>query len=158
MRAIEKYVNMIDLKREQELNAALELMHFAFRAVIAKPDQILANRGLSRVHHRILYFVGRHPGLSVNRLLEILAVSKQALNGPLRVLINQQLIISRLSETDRRVKQLELTTAGKQLEADLSGDQRRRFEAVFALVGDEKEAAWRETMRLLAKPMVDSVD
>lgn len=158
MSPIENNVNIVDLKREQELNEALELMHFAFRAVIAKPDQILANRGLSRVHHRILYFVGRHPGLSVNRLLEILAVSKQALNGPLRVLIHQQLIVSRLSDVDRRVKQLELTTAGKQLEADLSGDQRRRFEAVFALVGNEKEVAWRETMKLLAQPMLDSGD
>jgi hypothetical protein len=36
--------------REAELNQALELFHFAFRAFTAKPDQLLESRGLQRVH------------------------------------------------------------------------------------------------------------
>ena len=56
-------------QREHELDEAWELMHFALRAVVARPDQMLEKRGLSRVHHRILFFVARQPDLSVNQLL-----------------------------------------------------------------------------------------
>ena len=52
--------------RETDLNQALELFHFAFRAFTAKPDQLLEARGLQRVHHRILYFVGRNPEIRVS--------------------------------------------------------------------------------------------
>ena len=77
---------MVDQDRQKELNQALELFHFAFRAFTKEPDVMLERYGLQRVHHRILYFVGRNEGLSVNELLQILCVSKQALNAPLRML------------------------------------------------------------------------
>ena len=68
---------MIDQNNQAILNEALELFHFAFRAFTSGPDAILAEQGLQRVHHRILYFVGRNPAISVNALLRILGVSKQ---------------------------------------------------------------------------------
>ena len=52
---------MIDLKRQEELRASIEIFYFAYRAFTARPDRILKQRGLGRVHHRILYFVGRNP-------------------------------------------------------------------------------------------------
>ncbi|MBI3432040.1 MAG: MarR family transcriptional regulator [Hydrogenophilales bacterium] len=144
---------MVDLniRREQELNKALELLHFAFRAVIVKPDALLARHGLSRVHHRILYFVGRHPGLSVNELLGVLGVSKQSLNAPLRQLTRLAFIEAKPDETDRRIKRLTLTKTGARLEDRLSGDQRKRFARVFDKLGPGGEAVWREAMRLLAE-------
>ncbi len=78
---------MIDASREQELNEALELFFFGYREFTAYPDGVLAKRGLGRVHHRILYFVGRNPGVTVGDLLGVLGVSKQALNAPLRRLM-----------------------------------------------------------------------
>lgn len=144
-------LNNLASQREQELNEALEALHFAFRAVVAKPDAILAERGLSRVHHRILYFIGRNPGLSVNELLTILAVSKQALNSPLRQLIESGLIESKPDATDRRIKRLTLTQPGLRLERELSGDQRQRFARVFETVGPEGETVWRQVMRLLTE-------
>ncbi|RXL39562.1 MarR family transcriptional regulator, partial [Citrobacter sp. AAK_AS5] len=60
---------MIDLKRQAELREAIELLYFSYREFTAGPDRILAERGLSRVHHRILYFVGRSPGIPINALL-----------------------------------------------------------------------------------------
>ena len=56
-------------------------MHFALRAVIAEPDRILAARGLTRMHHRILFFVAHSPGMSVGELQTTLDVTKQALNA-----------------------------------------------------------------------------
>ncbi|BAS60041.1 putative transcriptional regulator (plasmid) [Leptolyngbya boryana NIES-2135] len=151
-------LNDLDHQREQELNKALEALHFAFRAVIAKPDAILAERGLSRVHHRILYFVGRHPGLSVNNLLTLLNVSKQSLNAPLRQLTQLGLIESNADENDRRVKRLTLTRQGLYLEQKLSGDQRQRFARVFETVGQEGEAIWHQVMKLLAEDIFPESD
>jgi DNA-binding MarR family transcriptional regulator len=144
-------LNNPDNQREQELNKALEALHFAFRAVIAKPDAILAERGLSRVHHRILYFIGRHPGLSVNELLAMLGVSKQSLNVPLRQLTELGLIESKADPLDRRIKRLSLTQEGLCLEKKLSGDQRQRFAKAFEIVGREGEATWHQIMKLVAE-------
>ncbi|HEY9696737.1 MAG TPA: MarR family transcriptional regulator [Trichocoleus sp.] len=144
-------LNNSDSQREQELNKALEALHFAFRAVTAKPDVILAKRGLSRVHHRILYFIGRHPGLSVNELLTMLRVSKQSLNAPLRQLMKLGLIESNVDLIDRRIKRLALTQEGLHLERELSGDQRQRFARAFEIVGREGEATWYQVMKLLAE-------
>ncbi len=138
-------------EREKELNEALEALYFAFRAVVAKPDAILAERGLSRVHHRILYFIGRKPGLSVNELLATLGISKQSLNSPLRQLTQLGLVESNIDTTDRRIKRLTLTRSGLCLESQLSGDQRQRFARVFEVVGLEGETAWRQVMYLLAE-------
>ena len=144
-------LNKLENKREEELNKALEALHFAFRAVVAKPDAILAERGLSRVHHRLLYCIGRHPGLSVNELLAILRVSKQSLNAPLRQLTQLGLIESKADPSDRRIKRLTLTQQGLLLERELSSDQRQRFARAFEIVGLEGEATWHKVMKLLAE-------
>ena len=47
----------------------MEAFFGAYRAFTAKPDEMLARRGLSRVHHRILFFISHQPGLSVSELL-----------------------------------------------------------------------------------------
>lgn len=142
-------VNTIDPIREAGLNRALESFHFAYRAFTAGPDRILEAKGLQRVHHRILYFVGRHPGIAVNGLLEILGVSKQALNAPLRQLLEMRLVDSQTNAVDRRVRELRLTSDGARLEASLSGLQRRRMDEVFREAGPEAETAWREVMGLM---------
>lgn len=144
-------VNKIDPIREDELNRASELFLFAYRAFTAEPDRILEGRGLQRVHHRILYFVGRNPGIAVNGLLAILRVSKQALNAPLRQLQEMGLVDAQASRADGRVKELRLAAEGARLEASLSGGQRRRLDAIFRDVGPDAEAAWREVMARLAE-------
>lgn len=144
-------LNLTDTQRVQELNKALEALHFAFRAVVAKPDALLAQRGLSRVHHRILYFIGRNPSLSVNELLAILGVSKQSLNAPLRQLASLGLIESKTDSVDGRIKRLELTPEGSCLEEELSGDQRQRFAKAFEIAGQQGEATWLQIMKLLAE-------
>lgn len=147
---MERKVNIIDQNREQELHRAMELFMFAYRAFTAEPDRMLEERGLQRVHHRILYFVGRNPGISVNGLLGILAVSKQALNAPLRQLLGMELVEAQAPESDRRVRELRLTEKGKRLESALSKGQCQMLEAVFREVGKTAEAAWRDAMGRIA--------
>ncbi len=141
---------MVDLLAERDLDEALELLHFAFRAVVARPDRMLNSRGLSRVHHRILFFVRRNPGMSVGELLRILGTSKQAVNAPLRTLLRKKMVTLTSAPEDRRVRRIHLTDEGKRFEKTLSGDQRSRFKPVFKMAGKQKELAWREIMRSLA--------
>ena len=137
---------MVDLNNTDALRASAEQFFFAYRAFTSQPDRLLEQRGLGRVHHRILYFVGRHPKISVNALLGILGVSKQALNGPLRQLIEQTLISVDVAEHDRRVKQLTLTEAGRSLEEELTGIQTRHLAAAFAVAGEEAAQGWLKVM------------
>ncbi len=145
---------MVDQKRdppnEAALNEALELLHFGFRAITAHPDQALTRLGYSRVHHRVLYFIGRHPGSSINELLAIMRVSKQYLHRPLRRLTDDGYIEVRQDDHDRRIKRLHLTRKGRALEKRLTGQQRRQLAAVFEKAGPEAEAGWRKVMAVLA--------
>ncbi len=140
---------MVDVDRQNELREAIELFYFAYREFTSGPDRILERRGLGRVHHRILYFVGRNPDIGINNLLEILAVTKQALNAPLRQLLEMKLVTSTSAAHDRRAKQLRLTSEGQKLEAQLTGTQIKELTHVFDAVGPAAEAGWRKAMRLM---------
>lgn len=142
---------MIDINRPDALRESIEALFFAYRAFTEKPDRILARRGLGRVHHRILYFVGRNPGIAVNGLLEVLAISKQALNAPLRQLLEMKLVSSQPSPDDGRIRRLQLTAAGVQLERQLTDTQMKMLEAVFTAAGPAAEAHWRRIMKALAE-------
>jgi DNA-binding MarR family transcriptional regulator len=140
---------MPDINDEAALHNAMELLYFGYREFTAGADRILAQRGLNRVHHRILYFVGRNDAISVNELLGILKVSKQALNAPLRRLVDLGLVSNETAASDRRVKELRLTNAGRRLEQRLSGAQMRLLSDVFAEAGDEAADGWLRVMQCL---------
>ena len=149
VKAIDQF-KAVDQSRESQLNGAIELMHFGFRRFIATPDRILARYGFGRVHHRVLYFVGRNPGLSVGELIRILGVTKQALHRPLRELTDGGFVEARTAPHSRRMKLLALSRKGARLESQLSDDQRGRFDRVFRTLGPAAERAWREVMRRVA--------
>ena len=134
-------------------NEPLALLHFAFRAVVAEPDAQLAELGLGRVHHRVLFFIARVPELRVVDLLATLNVTKQALHQPLAELVRQKLVNSRSEPSDRRERWLSLSAEGKALERRLSGHQRRAFAAAFRKAGPSATDGWRSVMReLITRP------
>ncbi len=143
---------MVDLKRQAELRNAIEGMFFSYRAFTERPDRILERRGLGRVHHRVLYFVGSRPGISIKGLLDLLKVSKQALNAPLRQLIEMHLLSVAANDEDRRIRNLQLTEEGRHLEAELTGAQMRHLETALAHASPGAEAGWREVMAALIHP------
>jgi DNA-binding MarR family transcriptional regulator len=149
------HVNMFDRNEAdaQRLRESIELFYFAYRAFTDQPDRLLERHGLGRVHHRILYFVGRKPGLAVGDLLKTLGISKQALNAPLRQLLSMKLVAAAAGTHDRRVRQLTLTVTGRKLEAQLTGRQMAHLASVFDDAGAVAERQWREVMtRLAARP------
>ena len=141
---------MLDQSRDSTLRQAIELMFFGYRRFTDRPDRILDRRGLGRVHHRILYFVGRTPDISVKGLLGVLSVTKQALNAPLRQLLEMDLVTVLADHGDRRLRRLTLTLEGRRLEAELTGVQTRLLAVAFEAVGSGGEANWMRVMETLA--------
>jgi DNA-binding MarR family transcriptional regulator len=138
---------MVDIIKQEELLESIEQFFFAYRSFTAGPDRVLQERRLGRVHHRILYFVGRNPKLSVNALLSLLGVTKQALNGPLRSLVEQGLVINQQHPEDLRIKQLSLSTSGKKLERQLTRIQMQQLESVFSRAGRKAMKDWQLIMK-----------
>ena len=66
--------------REEELRQGIELLFYAYRDFTSEPDAILGKIGLGRAHHRVIYFVGRNPAITVTELLSILRITKQSLS------------------------------------------------------------------------------
>lgn len=141
---------MVDVFDDKDPRRAIERLYFAYRAFTAGADRLLEARGLGRVHHRILYFVGRNPGISVGTLIETLGVTKQALNSPLRALIERDLVLAEPSPEDRRVRQLSLTEDGRALEAQLTEIQRALLERAFADSGRDATEGWHTVMARLS--------
>ena len=145
-----RYVNMTDLKKSAVQRQIMESFFRGYQAFTAKPDEMLARRGLSRVHHRILFFIASYPDLSVKELLGYLGVSKQALNTPLRQLIEMNLVESRTAEEDKRKRMLRFTAQGAKLEQALRREQVRLLERAFNLAGEEAVIGWLEVNQALA--------
>ncbi|WP_313106635.1 MarR family winged helix-turn-helix transcriptional regulator [Stutzerimonas nitrititolerans] len=133
---------MPDLKKSSDQRLIMERFFLGYQAFTAKPDEMLARRGLSRVHHRILFFIASYPDLSVKQLLGYLGVSKQALNTPLRQLIEMHLVESLTAEDDKRKRMLRFTREGAKLEQALRREQIRLIEKTFNEVGEEAVSGW----------------
>ena len=128
----------------------MEAFFFGYQAFTAKPDEMLARRGLSRVHHRILFFIAKYPGLSMKELLGYLGVSKQALNTPLRQLMEMHLVQSEAAADDKRKRLLGFTAEGERLEQALRREQARLLQRVFAEVGEDAVQGWLKVNLALA--------
>lgn len=133
---------MIDFKSTAAQQTAMEAFFFGYQAFTAKADEMLARRGLSRVHHRILFFIARYPGLSMKELLGYLGVSKQALNIPLRQLLEMGLVQSLAAEDDKRKRLLGFTKEGAKLEKALHREQTKLLQRAFSEAGETAVSGW----------------
>ena len=133
--------------REEELRQGIEMLFYAYRDFISEPDAMLAERGLGRAHHRVIYFVGRYPGLHVSALLEILQITKQSLSRVLGQLVEEGYIRQTPGPQDRRHRLLELTERGRELEEALTETQRRRIARAYREAGAEAVEGFRKVMR-----------
>jgi DNA-binding MarR family transcriptional regulator len=132
--------------REEDLRQGIELLFYAYRDFTAEPDAILAQFGFGRAHHRVIYFVGRHPGMSVSELLGILKITKQSLSRVLGQLIAEGFITQRAGSRDRRQRLLTLTEKGIELERLLSENQRQRIARAYREAGAEAVEGFRKVM------------
>lgn len=132
--------------REEELRQGMELLFYAYRDFTTEPDAILAQLGLGRAHHRVIYFVGRNPMITVTDLLAILRITKQSLSRVLSELVRQGYIVQKPGMRDRRQRLLELTEKGVELERQLSENQRQRIARAYRKAGAVAVEGFREVM------------
>ncbi|HYD31727.1 MAG TPA: MarR family transcriptional regulator [Azospirillaceae bacterium] len=138
-------VNQLFL-REEELRQGMEMLFYAYRDFTAEADALLDRLGFGRAHHRVIYFVGRNPGITVSELLAILRITKQSLSRVLGELVRQGYIVQRTGERDRRQRLLELTDKGVELERQLSETQRQRVAQAYRRAGAEAVEGFRKVM------------
>lgn len=131
------------------LTEAIELLFFAYRDFISEPDRILVEYDFGRAHHRVVHFVGRHPGITVAELLNILRITKQSLARVLKQLIERGFIEQETGKQDRRQRLLYLTKAGLELEERLAAPQRARVAAALEKAGPQAATAWRTVLLAL---------
>lgn len=132
--------------REEELRQAIELLYYGYRDFTTEPDAMLARYGFGRAHHRVIYFVGRHPQMSVSDLLAILRITKQSLSRVLSQLVRQGFIRQSPGNRDRRRRLLELTEKGVELERQLSENQRQRVARAYREAGAPAVEGFRKVM------------
>ncbi|MFV3076189.1 MarR family winged helix-turn-helix transcriptional regulator [Niveispirillum fermenti] len=140
--------------REEDLRQGIELLFYAYRDFTAEPDAMLARIGLGRAHHRVVYFVGRYPEITVTELLGILQITKQSLSRVLSDLVEQEYIAQRPGTRDRRQRLLTLTDKGLELERTLSDAQRARIAQAYRAAG----AAAVEGFRTVMLGIIDAED
>lgn len=135
-----------NLADKKALTEAIELFFFAYRDFVSEPDAILEKDGWGRAHHRVVHFVGRHPGITVAELLGILRITKQSLARVLRQLIERGLIEQKTGTRDRRQRHLYLTDDGADLERRLAVPQYERVGKALAAAGPEAATVWRKVL------------
>jgi DNA-binding MarR family transcriptional regulator len=133
--------------REEELRLAQDLLFFGYRDFTAGADQILADLGMGRAHHRVLHFVGRRPGITVGELLGILAITKQSLGRVLTPLVEEGYVTQAPGRADRRQRLLSLTPKGAALERRLFERQRETVMAAYREAGPQAVEGFRRVMR-----------
>ncbi len=132
--------------RDEELRQGIEMLFFAYRDFTTEPDAMLGKYGFGRAHHRVIYFCGRNPGMTVGELLGILRITKQSLSRVLGQLLKQGFIQQKTGSRDRRQRLLYLTDKGAELERQLSAEQRARIARAYRAAGAQAVEGFRKVM------------
>ena len=132
--------------RDDELRQGIELIFYAYRDFTSEPDAILSQYGFGRAHHRVIYFVGRNPGINVSELLSILRITKQSLSRVLSKLIQDGFITQKSGVQDRRRRLLSLTIKGEELERRLTLNQRERVARAYREAGVDAVEGYKKVL------------
>lgn len=133
------------------LRETIELLFFAYRQFTAEADVLLSRYGFGRAHHRVLYFVGRRPGITVSELLELLRITKQSLARVLGQLMDGGFVVQRTDPSDRRRRRLFLTPEAEALEQALTERQAAHLSAAFTEAGEGASRTFRAVLHAMAK-------
>ncbi len=168
-----KYVNMADVNFKSDMPVPrsgggglqpgdgaelrwdiIELLFFAYRDFVGDADDVLRAFGFGRAHHRVVHFVTRYPGLKVADLLDVLRITKQSLGRVLKQLLDEDYIVQKSGDSDRRQRLLFATPKGEALVAKLAGLQTDRINRALQGLGTDET----ETVRKFLRAMIDRHD
>src|SRR4051812_37676569 len=132
----------------------IELLFFAYRDFVGDADEVLRAFGFGRAHHRVVHFVTRYPGLKVADLLDVLRITKQSLGRVLKQLLDEDYIVQKSGDSDRRQRLLFATPKGEALVAKLAGLQTDRINRALQGIGTDDT----EMVRQFLRAMIDRHD
>ncbi len=138
---------VVSSNEQEALRQAIELLFYSYRDFTGEADETLAAFGFGRAHHRVIYFVGRNPGITVNQLLAILKITKQSLSRVLGQLIEEGFVEQEIDENDRRRRMMQLTEKGSSLETKLTTAQSRRISKAYTDAGPDAIDGFRKILR-----------
>ena len=146
--------------REEELDAALELLLLSEAALWSTADAALegeagnktkaAGGGLGRSHYRALFLLKRRPGLGVQELARLTALSKQGASRTLGDLEKLGLAERSSKGADARRKPAVLTREGAAVEARISERLRAQVARAYRTGGLDSVAGARRILTALA--------
>jgi DNA-binding MarR family transcriptional regulator len=132
--------------RDEELTRGIELLDLAHRGLIGPLDRVLSGLGLGRNHQRLLYFVGRHPGITMVELGSLVPLTKQSLSRLLKDLVGAGLVDRTPNPRDRRQRLLRLSPRGRELDDELNGRLRQRLGRAYRAAGAEAVAGYHQVL------------
>jgi DNA-binding MarR family transcriptional regulator len=132
--------------RDEELTRGIELLEQAHRALFAQPERVATGLALGRNHWRVLYAIGRHPGITMVELQGSVPLTKQSLSRLLKELVDKGLIARTQNRRDRRQRLLELTQAGRELDEQLNGRLCRQLASAYRAAGAEAVAGYHQVL------------
>ncbi len=130
----------------------IELLFFAYRDFVGDADTVLDEFGFGRAHHRVLHFVNRNPGMTVQDLLDILKITKQSLGRVLKQLIDEGYVVQKEGPSDRRQRLLYVTPKGESLALKLAGLQTERIMRALGETGGNVHEAARRFLTVMIDP------
>lgn len=138
--------------REEELDAALELLLLAEAALWSAADGALEleGKGLGRSHYRALFLLKRRPGVGVRDLARLTALSKQAASRTLGELEREGLVQRTAGDGDARRRPAVLTAEGAAIESRISERLRAHIARAYRAGGLDAVGGARRILAALA--------
>ncbi|GBQ10871.1 MarR family winged helix-turn-helix transcriptional regulator [Swaminathania salitolerans] len=135
--------------REEQIRQTYEAMLLAWRELGATCEPLQREYGLGAAHHRVLFLVSTHQGLTMSDLLRRLNITKQSLNRVLQDLMARGLLEQRADRHDRRLKRLHLTVQGGAIEEELFASLRDRMTSAYRAAGGQAVEGFRRVLATL---------
>lgn len=134
-----------------DFDKKLAVFYFAYRGFVRPSNDLVGKYGISQFHRRILFFVARKPGMTINGLLSVLDVSKQALHKPMLDLVNKGMIEIKAHPKDKRSKVIYLSELGLSIDTEINQVQIEKMKTIFKEAGDPEGIWWEKVMEIYAR-------
>ena len=130
----------------------MSTIFFAYQRFSSMID--LKKYNLNKKKHRMIYLVAELNIASIGKIQKLLNISRQAFNVNLRELVERKLVNEVTSKKDKRIKTLELTEKGIELNNKVNEEQKKEIEAIFDRVNND----WEKAMIELSKEYINELD
>ena len=105
--------------------------------------------GVTPVQYAVLQTVGNHPGIDQRTLARAVGLDTSTIAGVIDRLESRNLLVRNASPEDRRVRQLTLTDAARQLLSDIGPAMLKAQELILGPLSGEEQAEFTRMLRQL---------